>query len=61
MYWVFAHWLLGNAEELEEALALAAKNPSELVVRLGQFVRENKAAKLCAAGQRKLFERLAEG
>ena len=41
MYWLLAHWLLGNDRELEEAVTLAKKNPSKLVAALSAYVQKN--------------------
>jgi len=41
MYWILAHWLLGNENELAEAVTLAKKNPSKYVAALGAFVTKN--------------------
>ncbi len=38
MYWLLAHWLLGNEAELAEAVALAKKNPSKLAAALAAHV-----------------------
>lgn len=42
MYWLLAHWLLGNREELAEAVTLAKKNPSKLVAILSKYVATTK-------------------
>lgn len=41
MYWLLAHWLLGNEDELAEAVTLAKKNPSTYVAALVTFVTKN--------------------
>ena len=41
MYWLLAHWLLGNDVELAEAVTLAKKNPSKYVAAVATFVTKN--------------------
>jgi hypothetical protein len=56
MYWLLAHWLLGNERELEEAALLAKKNPSKLVAALSAFVQKNEPS----AKQKKQLDRVLE-
>lgn len=41
MYWLLAHWLLGNETELAEAVTLTKKNRSSYVAALASFVTKN--------------------
>jgi hypothetical protein len=45
MYWLLAHWLLGNENELAEAVKLANKNPSKYVAALSTFITKNEPSK----------------
>jgi len=54
MYWLLAHWLLGNEEELGVACSLAKKNPSKLVAEVSKHVQKNALPK----AQKKNLDRL---
>ena len=54
MYWLLAHWLLGNENELAEAVTLAKKNPSKYVAALSSFVTKNAPS----AKQKKQLDRV---
>lgn len=56
MYWLLAHWLLGNDDELAEAIALAKKNPSTLVSAMATYVTKNTPS----AKQKKSLDPLLE-
>jgi hypothetical protein len=56
MYWLLAHWLLGNEKELDEAVTLAKKNPSTLVAALSTFVTKNRPS----TKQKKQLDRVLE-
>lgn len=56
MYWLLAHWLLGNERELEEAVTLAKKNPSKLVAALSAHVQKSSPS----AKHKKQLERVLE-
>jgi hypothetical protein len=56
MFWLFAHWLLDNREELADAVALSEKNPSRLVAALRAHVTSHDASAAYGKQQAALFD-----
>ncbi|MBL9102858.1 MAG: hypothetical protein JNL82_18060 [Myxococcales bacterium] len=56
MFWLFAHWLLDNREELADAVALSENNPSRLVAALRAHVTSHDATAAYGKQQAALFD-----
>lgn len=56
MYWLVAHWLLGNESELAEAVTLAKKNPSKITSAVATYVSKTALS----AKQKKQLDHVLE-
>lgn len=60
MFWLLAHWLFDNREELADAVALTADHPSPLVAALRAHVASHDASASHGAQQAALFAAVRE-